>query len=568
MEIRRFSWQGGIRVLLALIIGFSLILGASAPVKADGLNDQLTIGDSWKDGPSSDGKTVVWQEDNSLKAERLLDKKAFTVVSLPAPQTFKQFEVDGDYVIWEQYDNTCSSFCDGPVYGKNLATGQQFRVSPEYYGRNIAISGKWAVYVTQVPVPGTIAEGIRVRNLETMDDPTTLNVLYASTGNIAMDGNRLLWGQTLASYQTGIGKERWQLVTTTLDEGSPMILDQIDFNDYGTLNQDGWDLKGDLAVYSVNNQLRAVNLKTGEKRLITDPNQRPTQNPSTNGRYIFWEDPRNYKADSYQDYPQALQGYDFQTGAYLGNVVSAGNNTAPVVRGDALAWNSGTSTSRQIYSAWLTNLLPTARLPITASTGTADRTFFPQTGHTLGGSFRNFWTKNGGLSVFGFSQTEEFEELNRETGKVFTVQYFERQRYEYHPENKGTPYEVLLGRLGVDEAQRRGLLNTAPFKPVKNSGEANCTYFQATQHKACGSFIAYWQSHGLDLGQPGNAYAESLALFGLPISEPFTDSQTGVTVQYFERARMEYHPENKGTQFEILLGLLGNQELKNRGWTQ
>jgi len=31
------------------------------------------------------------------------------------------------------------------------------------------------------------------------------------------------------------------------------------------------------------------------------------------------------------------------------------------------------------------------------------------------------------------------------------VQYFERQRFEYHPEYGGTRYEVLLGRLGAEQ---------------------------------------------------------------------------------------------------------------------
>ena len=38
------------------------------------------------------------------------------------------------------------------------------------------------------------------------------------------------------------------------------------------------------------------------------------------------------------------------------------------------------------------------------------------------------------------------------------------------------------------------------------------------------------------------------------------------TVQYFERARFEYHPEHKGTPFEVQLGLLGNQVLTAPGW--
>ncbi|CCF84518.1 hypothetical protein NITHO_3510023 [Nitrolancea hollandica Lb] len=37
-------------------------------------------------------------------------------------------------------------------------------------------------------------------------------------------------------------------------------------------------------------------------------------------------------------------------------------------------------------------------------------------------------------------------------------------------------------------------------------------------------------------------------------------------MQYFERARFEYHPEFKGTEHEVLLGLLGNQVLNAPGW--
>jgi len=33
-------------------------------------------------------------------------------------------------------------------------------------------------------------------------------------------------------------------------------------------------------------------------------------------------------------------------------------------------------------------------------------------------------------------------------------------------------------------------------------------------------------------------------------------------VQYFERNRLEYHPENQGTKFEYLLGLLGAEQFK------
>ena len=39
-------------------------------------------------------------------------------------------------------------------------------------------------------------------------------------------------------------------------------------------------------------------------------------------------------------------------------------------------------------------------------------------------------------------------ETNPTDGKQYLTQHFERARFEYHPENAGTPYDVLLGLLG------------------------------------------------------------------------------------------------------------------------
>jgi hypothetical protein len=67
---------------------------------------------------------------------------------------------------------------------------------------------------------------------------------------------------------------------------------------------------------------------------------------------------------------------------------------------------------------------------------------FPATGHTVSGKFLDYWQANGGLAIFGYPISDEFTENGR------TVQYFERQRFELHPEHAGTPFEVQLGLLG------------------------------------------------------------------------------------------------------------------------
>ncbi len=197
----------------------------------------------------------------------------------------------------------------------------------------------------------------------------------------------------------------------------------------------------------------------------------------------------------------------------------------------------------------------------------ADRIYFKETGHSLSFGFKTFWNQSGGLPVFGYPLTEEFSEQNPDNGKTYTVQYFERQRFEYHPEHRLTPYETELGRLGAADAEQRGLLKSSAFQPLPagTGSNAHCTFVRETGHRLCGGFRSYWQSHGLEFNDPGISYRESLALFGYPISEEFTDPETGLVTQYFERARFEYHPDN-AAPYDILLGRLGADTVRAKGW--
>ena len=96
-----------------------------------------------------------------------------------------------------------------------------------------------------------------------------------------------------------------------------------------------------------------------------------------------------------------------------------------------------------------------------------DTRYFAQTGHTLSHGFLNFWQANGGLAAFGYPLSEEFQEQNLADGKTYTVQYFERSRFEYNPENARIPYEVQLGLLGRQYVQAM-TYDPALFAPVKS----------------------------------------------------------------------------------------------------
>jgi len=86
-----------------------------------------------------------------------------------------------------------------------------------------------------------------------------------------------------------------------------------------------------------------------------------------------------------------------------------------------------------------------------------DGTYDAETGHTLRNSpapFRDFWLNNGGLSVFGKPLSEQFQEVNSADGQTYWVQYFERQRMEWHPKESNPQYRILLGLLGNEYRDR------------------------------------------------------------------------------------------------------------------
>ena len=81
-----------------------------------------------------------------------------------------------------------------------------------------------------------------------------------------------------------------------------------------------------------------------------------------------------------------------------------------------------------------------------------DPSFDTVTRHTIvdqPAPFRQFFDRNGGITAFGRPLSEQFEERNAATGMTYWVQYFERQRMEWHPENPPAD-EVQLGLLGTE----------------------------------------------------------------------------------------------------------------------
>jgi hypothetical protein len=182
------------------------------------------------------------------------------------------------------------------------------------------------------------------------------------------------------------------------------------------------------------------------------------------------------------------------------------------------------------------SLLTTA--PASAAPG--DRCF-PETGYCISGAIRTYWERNGGLQVFGYPISPLRTETNND-GWTGQTQWFERDRLEDHA-NEGIG--VLAGRLGARSLELAGR-SWETYERVSGAGPG-CRYFAVTGHSLCGEFLRYWERNG------------GLERFGYPITQPFQENMAEFqgTVQYFERRRMELHPELAGTPYEVLLGLLG-----------
>jgi predicted deacylase len=143
-----------------------------------------------------------------------------------------------------------------------------------------------------------------------------------------------------------------------------------------------------------------------------------------------------------------------------------------------------------------------------------------------------FWRMHGGAARFGRPLAPAAS-----NGDV-VQQYFERALLEWRPGLADTPQLVQAATLG------RALTVGRAFAPPA-SGEGRV--FAETGFAAGGAFLESWERGG------------GIEVFGYPISGELNEAAAGGrTVQYFERARLDYYPEGTDGGF-VRLGPLGWQ---------
>lgn len=149
------------------------------------------------------------------------------------------------------------------------------------------------------------------------------------------------------------------------------------------------------------------------------------------------------------------------------------------------------------------------------SAQTPSSKYFSETGHNVIGEFYKFYSSNPNATfLYGYPITEEFINKNG-----LTIQYFQRARFEYHPELP-EGQRVTLTQLG-----RETFVSTGPLS-VSNTFA--CRTYAETGYPVCFAFLEFFDQFG------------GTAQFGLPISA--FEYHEDKIVQYFEKARLEWQP--------------------------
>jgi hypothetical protein len=157
--------------------------------------------------------------------------------------------------------------------------------------------------------------------------------------------------------------------------------------------------------------------------------------------------------------------------------------------------------------------------------------YFPQTGHLVQDEFFTYYLSAANpAAVFGYPITDAYLQNG------IKIQYFERARFEQRPDAPADLPVTLtsLGFLLFDPKNPGQIVAVSPGLP-------DCRTFPETGFQVCYAFLEFFDQNG------------GTALFGNPISDIVI--QDGWMVQYFLRARFEWHPERPSGQRVVLSDL-------------
>ena len=155
---------------------------------------------------------------------------------------------------------------------------------------------------------------------------------------------------------------------------------------------------------------------------------------------------------------------------------------------------------------------------------------FPETGQCVYGEFfRTYTSIPNPEQIFGYPISRQFQPQNSDR----IVQYFEKARFEFIP---GNPPElsVQITPLG------KYMYEPGPVLPIPKNFPT-CRLFSETGYQVCYEFLEFFERNGGAL------------VFGYPISN-FEIHENRI-VQYFQRTRFEWHPDQSPGEIVMLTDL-------------
>jgi hypothetical protein len=173
-------------------------------------------------------------------------------------------------------------------------------------------------------------------------------------------------------------------------------------------------------------------------------------------------------------------------------------------------------------------LLSVSWVSVHAQSSGQDSKYFSETGHNIKGDFWKYYDSNSNaVFLYGYPITEEFVSKD---GK--TVQYFQRARFEYHPELPAGQ-QVQVTQLGRETYVSTG--------PVNVANTFSCRTYNETGYPVCFAFLEFFDQYG------------GVTQFGYPISG--FEYHENKIVQYFEKVRMEWQPWKSDDQRVVISDL-------------
>jgi len=187
-----------------------------------------------------------------------------------------------------------------------------------------------------------------------------------------------------------------------------------------------------------------------------------------------------------------------------------------------------------LIAAFLITLLGSSRGDVFAGLQ-GEREYFPETGHWVSDDFLiKYHSIPNPEEIYGNPITEAFQD--KDSG--LTIQYFEKTRFELHPLDV-SDLRVRLSALGsviyIKGQTLPGIFNPSACR-LYNQSDAG--------YYVCYDFLTFFDKNG------------GVSQFGYPISN--FEVHDGWIVQYFQRARFEWHPENPLGQW-VTVSNLGRQ---------